>query len=517
VKAFQVGGIDYITKPFHLEEVLVRIETQLQLRAAQQSLQRLNSDLERRVRERTRQLEREIASRRSIQDRLLHVALHDDLTELPNRTLLLQRLQQVLDASHRDPTFQFALLLIDCDRFKIVNNSLGHLVGDQLLIAIARRLPGCLPPNSTLARLGGDEFAVLLEQSGALESAVDAANRIQAEMHQPFQLERHEFLISVSIGIVLGTPAYRQPEHILRNADAAMYEAKGKGKACYAIFNETLHRQALNRFQLEVELQRAIDQGNFFVCYQPVIELKNGAIVGFEALVRWQHYDWGLVPPADFVPVAEEAGAIGDIDFWMLRQVCQQLTAWQQQGIIRAPFRLGLNCSARHFTRPEFIAEIDRLLAKYQLSGQWLKVEITERELMANAEMAIATLNQFRLRGIQVAIDDFGTGYSCLGYLQRFPIDTLKIDRSFVANLTESTSNEAIVRAIVALAEGLGLNSVAEGVETPWQRDRLVALGCRWAQGYLFAHPMLASAATALLQQQRTSDILLPSHSDELV
>ena len=502
VRAFQVGGIDYITKPFQVEEVLARIETQLSLQTAQRSLQNLNRELERRVRQRTQQLEREIAARQVVQEQLLHVALHDELTSLPNRAFLMQRLRQVLAAAHQDATFQFALLLLDCDRFKVVNNSLGHLIGDQLLIAMARRLQACVPVGSTVARLGGDEFILLIESTPSLDHVTQIADRIQVEMRLPFQLERHEFLMSVSIGLVFGHSAYAQPEHLLRDADAAMYEAKAKGKARYAIFNEALHRQALNRFQLEAELQQAIDKGNFFVCYQPIVTLDTGELVGFEALVRWQHCDWGLVSPGEVVPLAEEAGIVGAIDLWMLEEVCHQLALWQREQLLVSPFRVSLNCSARHFMQPEFIAELDRALAIHQLDGRWLKVEITERELMTNAEMAIACLRTFRERGLQVAIDDFGTGYSCLGYLQRFPIDTLKIDRSFVIGLTGGDSSGAIVRAIIALAESLRLTSVAEGVETPEQRQRLLDLGCQQAQGYLFAQPMLPAMATALLQRQ---------------
>ncbi|NJL01497.1 MAG: EAL domain-containing protein [Spirulinaceae cyanobacterium RM2_2_10] len=503
VKAFNVGGIDYITKPFQLEEVLVRIETQLQLQTARRSLQALNDDLEQRVRQRTQQLEQEIAARQKAQERLLHLALHDSLTELPNRAFLMQRLQQVLSTNKQNLDSQFAVLFLDCDRFKIVNNSLGHPVGDQLLVALSRRLQSCVPAGSMIARLGGDEFVILLENLRNPATAIGVVERIHAEMRLPFQLEEHQFLISISIGVVLGDHTYTQPEHLLRDADAAMYAAKSQHHAGYTIFSQNLHNRAISRFQLEVDLQQAVKQHNFFACYQPIVTLGTGEVIGFEALVRWQHYNWGLVPPGEFVPIAEEAGFVSDIDLWMLRQACQQLADWQQQGLLHPPFRLGINCSARHFTRPDFIAEVDRLLTAHQLDGCWLAVEITERELVTNAEAALVILRAFRARCIHVAIDDFGTGYSGLSYLQNFPIDTLKVDRSFISSLGELEPNDAVVRAILALADSLGMMTIAEGVETVLQRERLAVLGCQLAQGYLFAPPMTAGEATALLETRQ--------------
>lgn len=504
VQAFQVGGVDYITKPFQLEEVIVRIDTQLQLRKTQDALQRLNSELEMRVRQRTMQLEQEISARQKAQAKLLHMALHDSLTELPNRAFFMKRLKQVLKGAKQHADAQFAVLFLDCDRFKVINDSLGHLVGDQLLIAMARRLESCVPPGTTIARLGGDEFILLLENIDGPESSIRVAERIQSEIRLPFQLENHEFYTTVSIGIVIGHRGYAQPEHLLRDADAAMYRAKESGKGRYAIFHETLHHQLTDRFHLETELQRAVKRGEFLLHYQPIVDLKTRRLNGFEALVRWQHPDRGLIPPNHFIPIAEDSGIIEPIDLWVMTDACRQLEAWQSQNLVPFPFRLGVNFSARHFVNPTFIEQIEDILERYRVDGQLLKLEITERELMKNAISAIDLLEQLKRRRIQVAIDDFGTGYSSLSYLQRFPVDALKIDRSFVAELELHDQNAAIVRAIVALADSLGMSTIAEGVENQAQCDALNGLGCRLAQGFFFSRPVDADTATQLLRAQPT-------------
>lgn len=501
VKAFEVGGIDFITKPFHAEEVIVRIDTQLRLRQIKQELQNMNAELEKRVRKRTIQLENEISERRKAQQELLHLALHDDLTGLPNRALLMKRLKLALKDAKDHETSQFAVFFMDCDRFKLVNDSLGHSVGDQLLIAIARRIESCIPAGSTIARLGGDEFIVLLENIESMESVIATSNQIQKEIKVPFQLERHEFSTSVSTGIVMGNANYEEPEHILRDADSAMYKAKEVGKGCHYVFSPNLHQLALDHFSLEAELRRAIRGDEFFLKFQPIVNLSLNQLYGFEALIRWQHLDKGLLTPGSFMPLAEESEIVELIDFWVLKRVCQIITKWKAKGLIKQPFRISVNFSARHFSKTGFFERIDSLLTRYGVDGQYFSFEITEHGLMRQAPNASKILEQFRDRGIYISVDDFGTGYSSLSYLHRFSINTLKIDRCFVRNLEIQPHNAAIVRAIIALAKSLNVETIAEGVETVAERDYLVSLGNQLAQGYLFARPMELAAIEELLSE----------------
>ncbi|MEM6518696.1 MAG: EAL domain-containing protein [Cyanobacteria bacterium P01_C01_bin.70] len=502
VKAFEVGGIDFITKPFHAEEVLIRIDTQLKLRQARQALQAINAELEKRVKKRTAQLENEISERRKAQEERLHAALHDDLTGLANRALLMKRLKMVLSDAKDHPGLQFAVFFLDCDRFKLVNDSLGHSVGDQLLIAISRRLEACLPVGSMITRLGGDEFIILLENITGPESAIKTAEAIQQEIKIPFQLEKQEFFTSVSIGIVMGHPNYEEPEHILRDADAAMYEAKEAGKGCYHLFSSSLHQLALNRFSLEAEMRRALANDEFTVLFQPIINLKQERIQGFEALIRWQHPHRGLINPSTFMSLAEESEIVELMDFWVLRRVCQNISYWTTRKLIKPSLQISINFSARHFSKADFVDRVSESLIRYDVDGQCLNFEITEHGLMRQAEAATRTLERLRDRGIHISIDDFGTGYSSLSYLHKFPINTLKIDRCFIHNLQAQPQNAAIVRAILALANSLKVKTIAEGVETATERDYLLALGSHFAQGYLFARPMEAIAVEDLLSRE---------------
>ncbi|NEQ99608.1 MAG: EAL domain-containing protein [Cyanothece sp. SIO2G6] len=505
VRAFKAGGIDFITKPFHAEEVIIRVDTQLKLKQAKQSLQSMNAELEQRVRKRTAQLENEISERRKVQEELLHQALHDTLTGLPNRALLMKRLKMVLDDAKDHQDSQFAVFFLDCDRFKLVNDSLGHSVGDRLLIAISRRLEACLPPGSMIARLGGDEFIILLENISSPDSAIATAKSIQQDMKIPFQLENHEFSTSVSIGIVIGHSGYEEPEHILRDADATMYEAKEAGKSCYCIFDPKMHQLALNRFSLEAELRQALKNDEFTIHLQPIIDLNINGLCGFEALIRWQHPKSGLIKPGAFMPLAEESEIVELIDFWVLKRVCQLIASWMSRQLLQIPLKISINFSARHFPKADFVQRLDDLLMQYGVDGRHLSVEITEHGLMRQAEDAIRILEQLRDRGISISVDDFGTGYSSLSYLHRFPINTLKIDRHFIHNLEAQPQNAAIVRAIIALADSLDISTIAEGVETLAERDYLTMLGNQFAQGYLFARPMDVEATEVfLLEAQPT-------------
>lgn len=500
VKAFNVGGVDYITKPFQLEEVLARIENQLALQRAKAEVQTLNAELEHRVRQRTIQLEHEIAERQRAQDRLLHLALHDSLTGLPNRAWFMKRVGQVLEQTRQQTRALFAVLLLDCDRFKVVNDSLGHLAGDQLLVAVARRIETCLTPGTTLARLGGDEFTILIDDVTSLEEAIGVAERIQQDLRMPFQLGQYETFTNVSIGVVVGGKQYEQPEHVLRDADAAMYQAKGEGKGCYRVFDSSLHQRAMARLELETDLQRALDRQEFTVHYQPIVSLRDGRLSGFEALVRWHHPRLGLIAPDHFVPAAEETGLVVPIDLWVMRQACHQLKIWQEHWERSQPITMAVNLSVQHFIHASLMAEIDDILTETGLSGRSLRIEITESAIMKNAELATVILKQLKARQIQFSIDDFGTGYSSLSYLHQFPVDGLKIDRSFVSNIQAQDQNLQIVQTIIALANTLKMSAIAEGIETHQQLALLQSLGCEYGQGFYFSRPLSAEAAEALFQ-----------------
>ncbi|MCW6035102.1 EAL domain-containing protein [Spirulina subsalsa FACHB-351] len=501
VKAFQVGGVDYITKPFQEEEVLVRIENHLMLQAAKQEISQLNLELEKRVQERTAELAQEIKQHQQTQQQLLHIALHDELTGLPNRSLLIERLKESLKAYKANPSQRFAVLFLDCDRFKVVNDSLGHSVGDRLLCAIASRLRCCLRLGDTLARLGGDEFTILLENIEQLEDVLLIVRSIQSELQYPFKLEHQDIFIDMSIGIAMVNEDYQQAEHLLRDADAAMYQAKRAGKSCYQVFQPEMYRNALIRFQAERDLRHAIERQEFRVYYQPLISLMTGQLTGFEALVRWHHPERGLVSPGEFIDIAEETGFIVPIGFWVLREACAQFQTWQDTIAIPSNLTLSVNLSVKQFAQPNLLDWIDSILKQTNIKSQQLKLEITESVILENTASVQGIFNQLHQRKILLAIDDFGTGYSSLSYLHRFPMDTLKIDRSFVDFMTQSPVNLGIVKTIINLAHQLGMSVVAEGIETEHQARTLQEMGCEEGQGFLFSKPLPVEAATELLQQ----------------
>ncbi|MGK7873383.1 MAG: EAL domain-containing protein [Xenococcaceae cyanobacterium] len=435
----------------------------------------------------------DITQRKLAEEQLFHDAFHDKLTGLGNRALLMERLKCAIEQAKHCDDYQFAVLFLDLDRFKVINDSLGHLIGDQLLIAISRRLESCLHPVDTVARFGGDEFIILLDNVDELGS-ITKADQIQRELRSPFHLSGHEVFTSASIGITLSSPDYEQPEDLMRDADIAMYRAKAQGKAGYAVFNQEMHARAIELLRLEQDLRRAIERQEFQVHYQPIVALKTGKIIGFEALLYWQHPERGLVSPGKFMPVAEETRLIIPLGEWVLSEACRQLRTWQEQ--FSAPLMLSVNLSGIQLAQSDMMAQIDRILHAMGLDGQGLKLEITESVMMENFESAKVWLEQLRTRQIQVSIDDFGTGYSSLSYLHHFPIDTLKIDRSFV-----DSENLQIVQAIVTLAHSLGMDVIAEGVETQKQLTQLQELGCEYGQGYLFSRPLKCEAATSLLSE----------------
>ncbi|TAF05007.1 MAG: EAL domain-containing protein [Nostocales cyanobacterium] len=506
VKAFEVGGVDYITKPFQAAEVLIRVKNQISLRTAEQKILNLNIELEKRVQERTLQLElanqelkRELCERQQLQSQLLYRALHDPLTNLSNRTLFMERLDDALKLTQITSDYQFAVLFLDGDRFKIINDSLGHLVGDELLIEIGNRLQTLMGDRDILARLGGDEFAIFVDKVKDISDAQNFADQILQEFSYPFKLSRAEVFISASIGIVLGNINYNNPQELLRDADTAMYHAKSQGKSRYCVFTHDMYQQAIKLLQLENDLKRAIERQEFIVYYQPIVSLSTGKISGFEALVRWQHPTLGMVFPGEFIPVAEETGLIAAIDTWVLQTACRQLRNWQEQKVIDEDVSISVNLSVRLFSQPNLLAIIAQAWREIQLKPQNLKLEITESAIMENSQAAAVILQQLRECKIELSIDDFGTGYSSLSYLHRFPVNILKIDQCFINSLNQNPRNTGLIATIINLAHTSEMKAIAEGIETPEKLAQLRDLGCDFGQGYLFSKPLAAKSIEDLL------------------
>jgi len=442
---------------------------------------------------------RDVTKRVQVQNQLEHDALHDALTGLPNRHLLIERLELSIHRAKRLDNYHFAVLFLDLDRFKVVNDSLGHLAGDKLLIAIAQRLQATVSGIDFIARLGGDEFVILLDEIKDIQEAIHNTERILAELQIPLMIEGREVYTTCSVGIVLGTKDYTHASHLLRDADIAMYRAKNKGKARYEIFDVEMHMQALHRMHLENDLRRAIKCQEFVLHYQPIIQLDNGYLVGFEALIRWQHPSQGLKYPDGFIGVAEEIGMITALDYWALRTACQQLTEWQTTFPNLPKLKISVNLSAQDLQRSNLLEEVDRILAQTHIDSHCLTLEITESMLIEDIQSTILLLSQLKARAIQISIDDFGTGYSSLSYLHRLPIDNLKVDRSFVNQMQEGKRNHQIVETIATLSAQLELDAIAEGIETQQQLELLQQLGYKFGQGYLFSRPLRLEAVEALL------------------
>ncbi|MEG3894574.1 MULTISPECIES: EAL domain-containing protein [unclassified Microcoleus] len=488
----------------------------------------------------------DITQRKKAEEQLLHDAFHDALTGLPNRSLFTDRLEHALRLAKRRKDYLFAVLFLDLDRFKVVNDSLGHAIGDQLLVAIARRLEACLRTGDTVARLGGDEFVLLLEDIDGINEATNIVNRLQRKITSPILLDGHEVFITASIGIALSCGEYLEPTTLLRDADTAMYRAKELGRARHEVFNSSMHAHALRLLQLENDLRRAIESirdpateedspssphssqsphsglpplsaaPQFIIHYQPIVSIANNTITSFEALVRWQHPERGLVYPGEFITIAEETGLIVPLGRWVLRTACHQIREWQQLFESNPPLSVSVNLSVKQFSQPDLIEYIDRVLEETLLDGSSLKLEITESVLIENSESVTAMLVQLRTRNIHLCIDDFGTGYSSLSYLHRFPTNTLKIDRSFVSrmgcelDLDKVTIDPTeIVRSIVTLSHNLGMDVVAEGVEDASQLSILKGLKCEYAQGFFFSKPVDSQTAAGLIRQQEKNQNLL--------
>jgi diguanylate cyclase (GGDEF)-like protein len=434
-----------------------------------------------------------------------HAAFHDSLTGLPNRAMFTELLKAEIESAKQKQDHLFAVLFLDLDRFKNINDSLGHTHGDLLLVAFAERLERTLRPIDTLARFGGDEFAILLSGMSDATDAVRVAQRIQDELKQPFVLDKNSAFATSSIGIALSSTGYDKPEDILRDADTAMYRAKENGKARYEVFDQAMHARAVSRLQLESDLRQAVERKEFVVYYQPIVSLQTGRLTGFEALVRWNHPRRGLVSPLDFIPAAEETGLIVPIGEWVLAEACTRVREWQIASPSHRSLSLSVNLSARQVEQADLLERIHAALETSKLNPHSLKLEITESVVMENAEAAALMFKQLRSLGVQLSIDDFGTGYSSLSYLHRFPLNYLKIDRSFVSRLTTDNDN-AIVRTISTLARNLGMEVIAEGIETEEQYQQLRILGCECGQGYLFSHPVDTERVAHLLAQDAHRD-----------
>ena len=434
---------------------------------------------------------------RRVQDTLATAARHDHLTGLPNRRLFAELLQRSIAQNARATTPKYSVLFIDLDGFKLVNDSLGHLVGDQFLVAIASRLEANLRPGDALARLGGDEFALLIEDFSTPDEVCLVAERLQRSMVEPISLSGRELYASASIGVVLGGPQYHTVDDVLRDADIAMYRAKAAGRGGYQLFDPMMHASAVRRLTLETELRQAIEREEFSVFYQPIVSLPSSEITGLEALARWTRPDGRQVPPSEFIPVAEETGLIVPLTCFVLREACQRGAAWQR--LFGRPLGLSVNISSRLFGRNDFVEQIQQAMEESSLQPGTLRLEITESTLLNSAEIVQENFERLRARGVSMYLDDFGTGYSSLSYLQRYPVDALKLDRSFVARMGMPNENSAVADAIVSLARALGMGLIAEGVESRAHAEHLIALGCPHAQGYLFSDVQSPEATERML------------------
>lgn len=436
-----------------------------------------------------------------------HSSLYDSLTCLPNRLLLLKYLQTALEQTKNQPQNRFAVFFLDIDRFKVINESIGRDAGDKLLIGFSQRLKTCIGNKGIIARVGGDEFVILLKNITDSKEATTVADQLQKQIALPFKYNGQEIFMTISIGIAFNhIELTHQPGDLLRDAHTAMYRAKDLGKARHQVFATGMHTQIVKRFQLETDMRRAIENREFTLNYQAIVSMKTSRIVGFEALMRWQHPQHGFISPVQFIPVAEETGLIIPLGKWIFEEACRQLSIWQAEYPSEPPLMMSINLSGKQLTQPDLIEYIEQTIKKVGLDGRSLKLEITESVAMEDVESAIAILLQLRSLNIQLSIDDFGTGYSSLSYLHRFPVNTLKVDRSFVSRMSDTDDDVSIVKTIIMLSHTLGMNVVAEGIETKEQQAQLESLGCEYGQGYFFSKPLDSQSATILLKNQPNRD-----------
>jgi diguanylate cyclase (GGDEF)-like protein/PAS domain S-box-containing protein len=447
----------------------------------------------------------DITDHKKAEERLAHDAMHDGLTRLPNRTLFLDRLSQRLEHSKRHKGDRFAVMFLDIDRFKVINDSLGHVIGDRFLITIAQRLQSCLRPNDTISRLGGDEFAILLDEIRDVGDAIRVADRIQARMMDDTLLGTVSRSSTTSIGITIFNHNYSEPQEMLRDADSAMYRAKSMGGARYQIFDVEMYKNAVALLQMETELKHAVENHEWLVYYQPIVSVGSGTITGMEALIRWNHPNRGIIPPAEFITLAEESGLIIPIGEYVLREACRRVKTLRET---RFPdFWVSVNLSGRQFQDQNLLKSVQQILAENNLPGDCLRLEITETVAMQDIEYSIKILRRIEKMGIHISLDDFGNGYSSFGYLKRFPLKSLKIDRSFIRDLAADTNSEAITSAIISLAHTLRLSVVAEGVEMSEQLKFLKSQFCDEIQGFLFSRPLPAEMLIDVFNNKLTSQI----------
>jgi predicted signal transduction protein with EAL and GGDEF domain len=499
VAGFEAGADDYLTKPCDPVELKAR------LRAGERILQ--------------------------LQDKLVHDARHDPLTQLPNRALYLEKLSQCMQQAKRSSDYKFAVLFVDIDHFKDVNDNFGHAVGDQLIVQVSKKLTSSIRQVSPeqplanlegsmrllgsdiLARFGGDEFAILLDNIRDVSDPVRVAERIQQKFASAMLISGHELLASASIGIAVSASGYSAAGDMLRDADTAMYRAKALGKSRYEICDPAMHRRAVGRLNLENDLRKAIERDELRVHYQPIVSLRDCSISGFEALVRWQRTDTGLAMPGEFISVAEDTGLILSIGNWVLREACRQMRDWHLQFPTEPPFTVAVNVSAKQFAHPGLIGQVDQILRETSLDPRSLELELTESIAMREVERTIGVLDKLKAVGVRVSIDDFGTGYSSLSYLHRFRSDTLKIDRSFISQMGQRSESSQIVQAIITLAHNMGMEVVAEGVETAEQSSQLKSFACEYAQGYFFSKPIDSEGVVQVLRRSSGSVRRLPERS----
>ncbi|MEG4029311.1 MULTISPECIES: EAL domain-containing protein [unclassified Microcoleus] len=507
VKGLSLGAVDYIIKPFQKEEVLARIKTHLEVRnltqtietknqhllqeivehaKARADLKQLNQELENRVKERTAEVSQTLQDLYRSQAQLEHNAFHDSLTGLPNREWLIKQLQELIAANT-----SYSVLFVDLDRFKIINDSLGHLAGDELLKCVAKRIQGCLKPSQIATRMGGDEFVILVVET---ETGTSVAQKLLEQFKLPFKFNDYEAIVEASIGITSSAMNYQQPMDILRDVDIAMYRAKKQGSGNYQVFDPQMQADASARLELEQDLRKAIAQQDFCLYYQPIVSLITEEIKGFEALIRWNHAK-GIISPDTFIPVAEETGLINPLGWWILREACSQLRRWQEE-LPDLPLKLNVNFSPIQFQQVNFFEQIAEILQQTGINKNTLNIEITESCLLETTNLNFEFLKAI---GVGICIDDFCTGYSSLSLLKELPIDTLKIDRSFLQNLARNPNDTSLIQTIILLGKNLNMEIVAEGVETQEQIEIIRELGCILGQGYFFSRPLDSHNATRFI------------------
>ena len=460
------------------------------------------------------ELEQRTKALRESEKRFKHAAFHDALTDLPNRNKFLEKLKFLIERSNHRDNVNFAVLFLDLNRFKTINDSLGHSTGNRLILHVGKRLANMVREGDLIARFSGDEFAIILNNVSGVENATAFAELLSQKISKPYTLSGRQVFTSVSIGIAMFNPRYEEAEDMLRDADIAMYHAK-ETESKYVVFDQNMHTRAVTLLQLETDLRYAIERNELVTYYQPIIDLDSLELIGFEALMRWNHPQRGLVPPGEFIPVSEVTGLIVPMTLWILKNSCQQMVKWQNQSSLNSDKKLvmSVNLSGKHFAHDNLVDQVQKILQETNLSPTCLKLELTESAVMENAEAAIRMLKQLRDLGIQISIDDFGTGYSSLSYLHRFPINTLKVDRSFVSTMEDGTENGEIVRTIIALAKSLNLNVIAEGIESIHQLHQLRVLGCEYGQGYLFSRPVPDFEIEKILADKARWRNIIPSQN----